>query len=189
MRWIPFVILVYVLIVLQTTMGSALTFVWQGVGRIGPDLLAIMAVFVALRALTLLDAMIAGWTLGLALGLTAVGGPGTAASLGPMSLTYAMAAGLIFKLREVVFIDRFLTQAALAFVFCLFAHVSWLLIQAALARAWDGVGRMLIQAMGLAVYTGLLMMVGFRLLRRIEGWFISAPMRRGRGARGALRMM
>ena len=40
MRWAPFIILLYVTVLVQTTLGRVLTFYSAGMGRIGPDLAA-----------------------------------------------------------------------------------------------------------------------------------------------------
>ena len=37
MRWIPFLILAYVVVLAQTTLGRVLVFTTQAVGSIGPD--------------------------------------------------------------------------------------------------------------------------------------------------------
>ncbi|MCK4277401.1 MAG: hypothetical protein KAX78_12855, partial [Phycisphaerae bacterium] len=73
MRWIPFVIFAYILILLQTTVAGLLVISPGAIGPVGPDLMAILAVFVALNVRRAADAMIAGWILGLALDLTAGG--------------------------------------------------------------------------------------------------------------------
>jgi len=188
MRWIPYLIFVYALLVLQTTVGSFMSFDLGAVGRVGPDLLAIVAVFVALRGPNLTEAMLAGWALGLALDLAVSGGPGGVTAVGPMALSYALMTGMITRLRDVVFSDRWLTQGSLVFMFCLLAHGLWLLIQAGLAWSWAGVGQMLAQAASLAIYTGVLTPICFRFLVRLQGLFIEVPVRRGRSSRPLGRM-
>ena len=62
MRWIPFVILAYAIVLLQTTVGRVLVFSTVSAGTIGPDLTALLAVFIAFHVRGWADAMLAGWT-------------------------------------------------------------------------------------------------------------------------------
>ncbi|MCD6303841.1 MAG: hypothetical protein J7M21_02640, partial [Planctomycetes bacterium] len=78
MRWIPFVILVYVVVLLQATVGHILLLSPRGLGAVGPDVAALVAVFIAFYARSGTDAMLAAWALGLAVDLTTAGGLGSA---------------------------------------------------------------------------------------------------------------
>lgn len=184
MRWIPFVILTYVLMLIQTTLGRVVTIDLQAVGLIGPDLAAIAAVFIAAKSRTELDAVLAAWVLGLALDLTAAAGPGATTVIGPMALAYAAAAWVVFRVRDAFFRERVTTQAFLALVFCGLAHFLWVSMQCLLAGrglTWGEYGRLLGQAGGLAIYTAVLTPAGFAGLSRIQRWlFAVAP---DRGAR------
>jgi cell shape-determining protein MreD len=81
MRWIPFIVVCYVVILIQTSLGRILTLP-SPVGVIGPDFAAILAVFVALRVRSAVDCMLAAWVLGLLIDLTTGGGPGAATVVG-----------------------------------------------------------------------------------------------------------
>ena len=62
MRWVPLAILAYLVLLAQTTVGRVLAFDWPAVGTIGPDLLAMVAVYGALHARLRADAMLAAMT-------------------------------------------------------------------------------------------------------------------------------
>ena len=186
MRWIPFAILVYAWVVLQTTVGRLFVVSVGGIDRIGPDLLAVVAVFLALRAANHYEVLIAAWSLGLALDLTAGSAFGNPA-LGPMAISYCVAAWVVFRLRDAVFSEQWLTQMILAFIFCLVAHSLWIISQSVLTWSWSAGGRMMVQALGLAVYTGLLMPLFMRPLGRLTGFLMHPPARRGHRSRSGLR--
>jgi len=185
MRWVQFVILAYLVLVVQSTLCGMIAFDVGAVGRVMPDLMAVTAVFVALRGPNLRTVMIAAWVLGFAVDLTAIGGVGSATAVGPMSLAYAVAAWLIFQMREAVFSDHAITQGMLALVFCLAAHLLWVTAQSLLRGAWPYYGRLVAQAAGKSIYTALLMPAGFWLLSTVQGLFIEAPVRGTRRSRRA----
>lgn len=184
MRWIPFLILGYLVVLLQTTAGRFLTFTTQAAGSIGPDLAAVVVVFVALYVRNWADGMLAAWALGLAVDLTAgAGGPG-ATAVGPMAVAYCLVAGLLYRVREAFFRERALTQAFLGGAFCLLTHAFWVTTQSLLAykaMTWPAYGRTMLQAAGLSCYTAVLMPLGHFLLRAVQRWFLPAPA--GPGAR------
>ena len=178
MRWIPFLILAYLTILLQTTLGRVLMFSAAGIGTIGPDLAALLAVFVAFYVRTWADAMLAGWALGMAVDLTAVAGVGAGTVVGPMAIAYALVAGLLFRVREAFFRERAVTQAFLAWAFCLLAHGAWVSMQALLVDGpvgWPEYGRTMLQAVGLACYSAVLMPLMHFLLMRCQRWLLAAP--------------
>jgi len=186
MRWIPFVILAWLLVIVQTTLGRVLTLSGTPIGSIGPDFLAILAVFVALQARSGLDAALAAWVLGLALDLTAAGGVTSPTVVGPMPIAYALAATLVYWLREAVFRERALIQALLAALFCLVAHGIWVTAQSLRASGemtWSAYGEVLVQAVALAAYTALLMPMGYWALRYLRRIFMMAPSGRSRRRR------
>jgi rod shape-determining protein MreD len=183
MRWIPFLILAYLVVLLQTTAGQFLTIKTAGIGSIGPDLTALVAVFVAFYARNWVDAVLAAWALGLAIDLTAAGGPGAVTVVGPMSIAYCVATGLLFRVREAFFRERALTQALLAWAFCLLAHGLWVTAQSLLAAGemtWRGYGQTLLQAAALACYTAVLMPMVHFALSKCQRWFLPAPVGPGR---------
>lgn len=183
MRWVPFVILVYVVVLVQTTVGKVLTFQRTAWGAVGPDLAAIVAVYLALHLRDGLDLGIATWTLGLAVDLT-TGGP----AVGPMALAYLLAGALVLQLREAVFRERAAVQMLLALVFCVVAHGLWVTVEslwlAPAQRSWAQYMQTLRQAFALAAYTAVLMPLGHWALARIERLLIAPQSGRSRGAWG-----
>ena len=186
MRWIPFVILVYLIVLFQTTLGRALTFRVAEVGTIGPDIAALAAVYVAFHARGWADAMLAAWGLGLAIDLTTAGGVGVLTVVGPMPIAYALAGGLLFRVREALFRERALTQALLALAFCLLAHGLWVTAQWVLTGGglhWPAYGWSLLQVLASACYSALLMPLMHVGLGKCRRWFLPAAAGPGRRMR------
>ncbi len=180
MRWIPFLIAAYVATLVQTTLASELRLHGLGVGSVGPDLLAVVAVFVALHVRSTADAMLAGWVLGMALDLTAAGGPGGTTALGPLAIVYVLAAGGVHRVREALFRERIGTQALLGLTFCAVTHGAAASVQALLAlgsMTWAFYGQMLLQVLANSAYTAVLTPVGCWGLRRIQPLLMTAPAR------------
>jgi len=185
-RWIRFLILTYLVVLVQTTAGRLLVFRTSAVGMVGPDLLALLAVFVALHVRNWADVMLAAWSLGLAVDLTTAGGPGGATVVGPMALAYALTAGLLFRVREAFFREQALTQMLLAWAFCLLAHGLWVTAQWLLApgeMTASAYARTLGQAGALAVYTALLMPLAHFALSKGQRLLLTGPASRGRRGR------
>ncbi len=178
MKWVPFIILTYLVMLAQCTVGGLLTFSVKAIGTVGPDLLAIVAVFMALHVRSGFHAALAGWVLGLAVDLTTVSAAGGVTAVGPMPIAFAVAAALIFQIREAFFFERPAPQVFLALIFCLVAHGIWVTFQAVLAFrdvSWEGYGQTLLQAVALAIYTAVLMPLGHPGLRWLRKWLISMP--------------
>ena len=183
MRWIFFLILSYVMILIQTSAGRILTFDTHWFGTIGPDLLAPLAVFTALYVRRTTDVMIVACILGFALDLTTAGSSGSAAVIGPMVIAYALAARGLLGVREAFFRDRPLTQMLLTFLFCLFAHCLWVTLQSILGydfATFSEYGRMLVQAVGISCYSGILGPILLSLFIKGRRWLIAAPAGRSR---------
>lgn len=183
MKWVPFIILTYLVMLTQCTVGGLLTFSVTAIGNVGPDLSALLAVFMALNVRSGSHAALAGWVLGLAVDLTAISAAGGVTAVGPMPIAYAAAAALVFQIREAFFFERMGPQLFLTLVFCLVAHGIWVTLQAGLAfgdvsRA--DYGRMLVQAAALAIYTAFLMPPAYLGLRRIRKWLVPVPTGRRR---------
>ncbi len=183
MRWVPFLIVLYVVLLLQTTVGKVLTFPRAGWGTVGPDIAAIVAVYLALHLRDGLDLAIATWALGLAVDLT-TGGP----AVGPMPLAYLVAGAVVLKLREAVFRERAAAQMLMALVFCMVAHGLWVTVQllwvSPSSRSWEQYWQTLRQAFALAIYTAALMPLGHWALARMERFLIAPQTGRSRGAWG-----
>ena len=177
MRWSVFFLLAYLTLVVQTSLVQWLTFSAGAAGTVQPDLLALTAAFIALFARAGLDAMLAAWALGLAADLT------TQAAVGVMPVTYALAAGAVFRLRDAFFRDRISTRLVLTLVFCLLAHPLWVTVQAALDwrhNTWGAYGLTLLQAVLLSAYTAVLAAPLQWLLAKAEPLLWSQPAGRSR---------
>ena len=189
MRWIPLIILAYVMLLLQTSVGGILTFTDTPIGAIGPDLMAILAVYVAMRCWNPMDAMLAGWIIGFGLDLTAIGGAGQPAALGPMSIGYALAAYVANNLGKELFRDKYLSQIIITATFCLLAHWFWVVMQFILAgqgMTWRMFWVRVLQVMLLAAYTAAIAPVGARCLNVVNKWIFSVHEdRSGRARRRA----
>jgi len=181
MRWIIFLILTYLALVLQTTLVPVVTVTLFGL-RAGPELLAVFAVFVALHVREGTDAMVAGWILGLAVDLTSAGGAVTATVVGPMSIAYAVAAGGVYRARELFFRERRMTQFILALGFCLFSHWLWVTLQSLRAGgiSRSAYGQLLLQVLLVSLYTAAVMPLASIGLVRLQRWIIAAPTTRRR---------
>ncbi len=186
MRWIPFLILVYAVVLFQCTIGKLLAFDWPVVSNVGPDFLAILAVYVALNVRSGSDAILAGWLLGLAVDLTSAGAGGAVTVVGPMALAYSIGAGLIFKVREAFFREHTLTRAFLTLLFCILVHWIWITAQSLIAGnvSWSSYSLLFMQLLVLALYTAVLAPLGYIGLSKIRRWiFSSSPGRAGRSRR------
>jgi rod shape-determining protein MreD len=186
MRWIPLLILAYAVVLVETSVGWLLFIDSASLGAVGPDLAAMVAVFVAFYARGASDAMLAAWILGLAVDLTTGGGIGSPTVVGPMSIAYCLAAGLLWRAREAFFRERALTQAMLAFAFVALAHGIWATAQAVLAPGHVGLGdygRTLLQVLAVAGYTAVLMPLAHWGLRRCQRFFLASAAGPGRRMR------
>ena len=186
MRWIPFLILTYAVVLVQTCVGWVLFIDSSSLGAVGPDLAAMVVVFVAFYVRSVTDAMIAAWILGFAVDLTTGGGIGAMTVVGPMAIAYCLAAGLLWRAREAFFRERAITQAMLAFAFVALAHGMWATAQAILASGHVSLGdygRTLLQVLAVAGYTAVLMPLAHYVLRRCQRFFLVSAVGPGRRMR------
>jgi len=186
MRWIVLVLLIWLVVLVQTTLGRLATIEVAGVGTVGPDLLAGLAVFVALYARRATDAMIAAAAMGFALDLSTAGAGGSLTVVGPMAIAYAAAARGVFAVREAFFRDRLSTRAVLTLALCLVAHGLWVTMQAVLARgaaSWGEYVRMLAEAGLISLYSALVATATLSLFARLGDWLLVAPPTRARRTR------
>lgn len=175
MRWLPTLLAVYLVVLLQATVGKAVTFSAESIGHIGPDLVAVLAVFVALHVADGSEVMIACWLLGFGVDLTTAGGPAGETVVGPMSAAYALAGGCVHRIRDAFFSERPVTQAIFTMLFCAIAHGLWITAQSLRAGSAEPLVRMLPQAGALVIYTGLLMPLAHPPLLRIRRLFMHGP--------------
>jgi len=186
MRWIFFVILAWLLVVVQTTLGRLLTYEGLTIGTIGPDLVAPLAVFLSLCVRRSTDAAIAACLLGFLLDLTTGAANGSFAVVGPMAMGYALAGKMLFHVREAFFRQRLGTQVLLTLGFGLIAHGVWVSLQSLLAygqTSWGEYGRMLLQAAAISGCSAVLAPLEFYLLNKAEGWLVPLPAGRARRRR------
>ena len=174
MRLLPLVVAGLLLAVAQTTIVPPL-WICTSVGFLGPEVMATLAVFMALRVRNWADAGLAGWVLGLAMDLTLSG-----EGLGLLSLLYAVGAIGLFSVRELFYRERVLTQVLLSLLFTLFVYQIWTIYQAAMYGSPGGFGARAAQAAGLAVYTGLVAPIMFALYGRAQRLLLVEPAGRGR---------
>jgi len=187
MRWILFVILAWLLIVVQTSVGGVLGVDFFSIGVIVPDLLAPLAVFAALYVRSVTDAMLAACVLGFALDLTTAGAGAATTVVGPMAITYALAARGLFQVREAFFRQRVGTRMLLTALFCLVAHGLWVTIQSLLAykfTTWGEYGRMVLQAAGISGYSALLAPLELWAFCKAQSYLLAVPPGRFRRRRG-----
>ena len=177
MRWIPFVILIYVAVLVQVALG-ALPVRFGITGDIAPDITAILAVFFALSLRDPRDAMMAAWSLGLAMDLMLCGMGGAPTVVGPMAIAYTIGSGLIFRVREAFFRERALARALLTLLFCLVVHSLWVTMQTVLGLAWSAWGPAIMKTIGISIYTAVIAPLVCMGLQRCGGWFIATPARR-----------
>ncbi len=184
MRWAPFLIFAYLLLLAQSTLGHMLMLDRLTLGPVGPDLMALLAVFVGLYVRGAMEGVTAGWVLGMMIDLTTAGGAGMGTRVGPMALFFALGVWMIFQVREAIYRERALPQMLVAAIFCLLTHSLWVLTQAVLAPGlWPNLGRLLVQVLLSAVYSGLLMPLVHFVCMSSRGWFLTASPGRSRRSR------
>ncbi len=168
MRWVFFFILAAVFIIVQVTLVRMVVVRTDQFGLVGPDLLVLLAVVIAVNVRSSVDAMLAAWVLGFLLDITTSGGPGGQTVVGPMAISYAAAAFFIYRVREAFFRERWSIQALFAAVFCLITQWLWLTAQSLLTGdvKMSAYLSMLVKAMLVSLYTGLAMI----LLNPVVSW-------------------
>jgi rod shape-determining protein MreD len=186
MRWIPLLIVAWVLSLLQMTLGRVVTVEGLSIGPFGPDVLVVLAVLISLQVRSADQAALAGALLGFLVDLTTAGGLTAPSRVGPMAIGYAVAALLVFSLRDAIFRDRLGPQMILAFAFCLIAHGLWVTIQSVLAPGlgWHEWARMLLQVLASSACTAGAMLVLAWPVRLLRRWIVPEPPRtQGRSTR------
>ena len=179
MRWIIFIIIAYLTIVVQTSLGDLLSCNFGSMGRVSPDFVAMLAVFVAVNVRSGTDAVLAGTILGWGMDLAS----GGATVVGPMPLAYALASMTVYRVRGAFFRDRILSRAMLALGFCLLAYPIWVTLQTLFnygSVAAGDYGKMLLQAISRSVYTALLMPIAYLIFEKVHRWLMVAPAGRSR---------
>lgn len=90
--------------------------------------------------------MIVGWFAGVFIDVANAGGAGTTL-VGPMSVAYSLACGVIGRTGQAMFNDKVAVRMFMVMVFCLVSHFIWGAMQAILTRSlgWSDFGRLLLQ--------------------------------------------
>ncbi|MBN1345248.1 MAG: rod shape-determining protein MreD [Phycisphaerae bacterium] len=157
MRWLPFIILACIGIVLQTTVIYRVE-----LSHGSPDLMFIIAVHYALHAVSP-DAMIAAWVLGF---LTDLYGPGR---LGVFAFGFGLMAIVIVQLRDSMFRDHPLTWMFVTFIgawlvhFMAGVHFIWV--------AYPHSGRTIIDVVLCATFTAIYTVVPAPYIHWLFGRF------------------
>lgn len=174
MRWIPFLVLAYLAVVLHTSLGDVLSVPFQSWLILRVDLLAGLAVMITLRVRTRADAMLAAWVLGLLADLTTIGTP-----IGLWAACFTLGSVAVYQVREAVFSGNPLTQFVMALMFCLLAHGLCVLFDNLYVRASAaGLWRDLLAVLMISLCTAGLTPVLCRLLRGLEKTIMIQPLRR-----------
>jgi rod shape-determining protein MreD len=161
MRWIAFIILACLLIVLQTTVAPFIA-----VHSIRPDLMVLAAVYYALMARRR-DALLACWCLGFAVDLNGL--PLSAHStVGVSALAYGLAGLLVVRLRELTFPEHVLT-----YVVIVTAWTFWTDLASGLHLMWrleqpERFANFAVRAGYAALYSAVLAPYAHWLLRRLR---------------------
>ncbi len=177
MRWAGFGIFAYLFVMIQMTLGNILVLDRLAMGPVGPDFMVIFALFIAFKARDSLDAMIAGWVLGILIDLTTAGG---GSCVGAMAILFSLMCWIVFSIREGIFSDHAITQMIMAGFFCLITHGLWITIQSLVAFdiSWGEYGSLLLQVLLSAVYTAILTPIVYYGLLLLRGYLLlPLPMR------------
>ncbi|HPF38240.1 MAG TPA: rod shape-determining protein MreD [Phycisphaerae bacterium] len=161
MRWIPFIILLYVGAVVQTTIAPVVE-----IRTIRPDLLMILAVYYALHAQRY-DALLACWCVGFLIDLTSIG-YASHSNVGIHAVAMGLAGILIVGLRDYTIQDSPFTQMIYCFLMKLFVTSVMVLHMAYILDVEGVTFRFLAIGFWEAVYTGLLAPYAFWALRRMR---------------------
>ncbi len=159
MKWFPFIILAVAATVCQTVLGPRME-----IRSIRPDWMFILVVHYALWA-PWPEAGLAGWVLGLMLGIESLDEP-----VGLHAFCYGAAAWGIFRCRHAVFRQHPATQFVLTLAFTFGVQLA-----ASIYRVWKlpaspGAGEFLTSAFLTAVYTAALTPLLYWGLSRLGRW-------------------
>ncbi len=155
MKWVSFIILALVTVVVQTTIAPR--FELSGAR---PDLTLIVVMFVALHVRGV-DAITACWLLGLMADLQSCGRPGL------LALLYGLAGAGIYLARDAVFRRHALTHVALALFAGLFVHGGLGIYYLATGGAAAGLGT---KVLWVALYTALWAPLIHALTLKLSPW-------------------
>jgi len=130
-RWPVFAIVAFGFVVVQLSLRNVLTL--QSLKQISPDLVACLAVFIALFA-NRTSALWACWMLGVAMDLAPSDDDPSYVLIGPHALGYVFGGLLVVQLRTMVFRRRAITIGFLTLVFLLATSILAVFLLA--VRSW-----------------------------------------------------
>jgi len=170
MRWIPFLVFSYIMLLLQCSIGRILVFHFDWPGPFGPDVLLIFAVFVFLISSDPLDGILAGCIIGF---IWDLGMAASACCVGPMAIICAFCSWPVMGIREALFRNRVLPQMILTAMFVAFAHGMWITVQTILGGfSWSDYARLLLMAFLSVICTVLLTPVIIVFLKPFRKWIV-----------------
>lgn len=171
MRWFNFGILVFLTLAIQSGLGRL---VGVGPARLGPDLLLLLAMVVALRG-PADQAPIACWILGLAKDLT------SQAVLGSYAVGFGLLGLAIVRGRDLLYGDHPLTLIAITVISSLLAEHATLVVGLVHGESqWHHYADLITAMVVSAAITGLLAPYGQWLLMKLHNQ-IGLPRRRSYG--------
>jgi len=159
MRWLAFAVAIVVSVVLQTTVAPHLA-----IGRIRPDFLLVLAVFVAMHVRGT-DVIAVACVLGMFADVQSL------ERFGLMAVAYSAAAGAVYVMRAHVFRSHPLAHVAVTFAAGVI--VQWLMLLYAIVLTGVGGGSWAGQFFGgllIALYSALWAPPAHALLLRVAPW-------------------
>ncbi len=161
MRWIAFLILIYVATVFQTTVAPFIA-----IHGVRPDVLIIVAVYYALMAQRY-DAFIAAWGIGLMVDLTSLGFR-TYSNVGICAVAYSIAAMMMVGLREYTFRATPVAQVLYCFGAKLFVSAAVIAHMSVVADQSVAIGGLIALAVWEAAYTAVIAPYVCWVLKRLQ---------------------
>jgi rod shape-determining protein MreD len=178
MRWLTFVICAVVFVTLQVTIAPRVEYLGARA-----DWILVLAVFYALNGRSI-DVLIGAWILG------AVADLFTIERFGVLALSYALAAMLVYGVREYLFREHPLTQFCVTFAACLAIHIGLVIYRFGVFGLSSGsLGELAREPLLASLYTGLSALPVHFVLLRMHGLLGIMPARlhRRRSAAGKSR--
>lgn len=161
MHWFAFAILLYVVLVLQTTLAPALA-----THAVRPDFVIIMATYYAMMARPI-DAVLSCWIIGFAMDLAGLSYNGYS-NVGISAFSLGLIAMIVVRIRELIFRESPVTQLLLAFsIKLVFAMMIGFHMLYVLGRG-EELSHVFTTAFWAAVYTGMLAPYGHWMMRKLR---------------------
>lgn len=169
MRWIIFFMLILVGALLQA--GNLLNLMALGQWHIRPAPMVILLVYFAVQC-RMREALIASFLIGLMMDMTG-------SQMGPHTISYCLAGGLLCQVSEHFPFRRYFQQAIVLLLVCLTAEMLAYWLGAAKTGEWYGyAGRIILLT---AIYSACVGPFVWRVLRRLDRLIAITPPSPGRG--------